>query len=289
MDKVLIITHKLVDNSLDQSLCEKLVHIAKTLKAELVDIICINLPTKNASIKLSANTISRLKDYSIILVNNDEISNLIMAQVATILNSSIVGNVIKFFSSDRVLSTKYTSKINAEIFNKNAYKLYSVSTSVFSDQTTMEEVHSVIHDNAITKSIPLPNDIIHDNGNDNSVLKQAQCIVAGGIALKNADNFKHLIVKLAEKLKGEYAGSLVAAEQKLLPFNRHVGQTGVSVNPNLYLAVGISGAPQHLLGIIGSKKIIAINNASNAPIFEYADYGLIADLFEILPKLLQDL
>jgi electron transfer flavoprotein alpha subunit len=289
MDKVLIITHKLVNDSLDQSTCEKLFHIAETIKTESVDIICINLPTKNASIKLSANTISRLTGYSIILVNNDEISNLIIAQVATILNSSIVGNVIKFFSSDRVLSTKYTSKINAEILNKNTYKLYSVSTSVFSDQTTLEEVNSITQDNAIIQILPLPNDITQDNSSDTSVLKQAQCIIAGGIALKNADNFKNLIIKLAEKLKGEYAGSLVAAEQKLLPFNRHVGQTGVSVNPNLYLAVGISGAPQHLLGIVGSKKIIAINNAANAPIFEYADYGLIADLFEILPKILQDL
>jgi len=117
-------------------------------------------------------------------------------------------------------------------------------------------------------------------------LRNASIIVAGGAGVGSRENFE-LLYELAEALGGEVAGSRAAVDAGYIPEEQQVGQTGVTVRPRLYLAIGISGAVQHRAGMDASSKIIAINKDPNAPIFEIADYKIVGDLNEIVPELIQ--
>ena len=133
----------------------------------------------------------------------------------------------------------------------------------------------------MVKETPLENQ-------DDARLDTANVIVAVGRGCCRPDDLQ-MIQRLAENLGAVVAGSRPLVEEGLLPHTRQVGQSGITVSPDLYLAVGISGAIQHLVGINASKKIIAINPDPQAPIFKIADLGIVADAREILPRLIRDL
>ncbi len=120
-------------------------------------------------------------------------------------------------------------------------------------------------------------------------ISQAKIIVAGGRGLKDADKYKDTVIPLAQKLGGEYAGSRPVIDSGWTEASRQVGQSGKTVTPDLYLALGISGAVQHVAGMKGAKCIVAVNKDPEAPIFNLATYGIVADLFEVVPGIMSNL
>jgi len=190
----------------------------------------------------------------------------------------------------KVVHPIYTGKVNAEYLLQNKpVQVVSVRPNVFPAAASAAgagriETHAWDAERAPRAVVK---EVVATSGGKVE-LAEADVIVSGGRSLKSAENFA-IIEQLAEVLGGAVGASRAAVDAGYQPHSRQVGQTGKVVNPSLYVACGISGAIQHLVGMRTSKVIVAINKDASAPIFQNADYGIVGDLFEVVPALTQEL
>ncbi|MGA1192202.1 MAG: electron transfer flavoprotein subunit alpha/FixB family protein [Bdellovibrionota bacterium] len=181
----------------------------------------------------------------------------------------------------------YAGDVLADVEIVTENKLVTVRVSAFSPLETSGGVGGSVADLGALDVTPIAGNVIgfDVSGGDRPELTEADIVVSGGRAMQSSENFEKYIYPLADALGAAVGASRAAVDSGYAPNDWQVGQTGKIVAPNLYVAVGISGAIQHLAGMKDSKTIVAINKDPEAPIYEVADFGLVADLYEVVPEL----
>jgi electron transfer flavoprotein alpha subunit len=224
------------------------------------------------------------KAYTHILGSATTSAKNVAPRVAALLDVAQISEIIAVESADTFKRPVYAGNVIATVQSSDAIKVITVRGTAFDaaaaegGSATVEALSSV-HDAGV--SVFVSEEIAKS---DRPELTSASIVVSGGRGMQSGDNFP-LIEAVADKLGAAVGASRAAVDAGFVPNDMQVGQTGKIVAPDLYIAVGISGAIQHLAGMKDSKVIVAINKDEDAPIFQVADYGLVADLFEALPEL----
>ena len=234
-----------------------------------------------AIVKLAGN-------YSHIVCSANTFGKNLMPRIAAHLDTSQVSDIIKVISPDTFLRPIYAGNAFATVKTNDAKKCITIRPTSFepcesSGGTATIEKGEAGEEFSNTKFIKR-----EEIKSDRPELGTARIVVSGGRGMQSGDNFK-LITEVADKLGAAIGASRAAVDAGYISNDHQVGQTGKVVVPDLYIAIGISGAIQHLAGMKESKVIVAINKDGEAPIFSVADYGLEADLFEALPQFMAEL
>ncbi len=228
------------------------------------------------------------KGYSHIVCSANTFGKNLMPRVAALLDVSQVSDITKVISDDTFQRPIYAGNAFATVKSNDKIKCVTIRPTSFDPAPTSggsAEIQSSDAGEATGISKFIKKEEIKS---DRPELGTARVVVSGGRGMQSGENFK-LITAVADKLNAAIGASRAAVDAGYITNDHQVGQTGKVVVPDLYIAVGISGAIQHLAGMKESKVIVAINKDGEAPIFSVADYGLEADLFEALPKFLEEL
>lgn len=232
--------------------------------------------------------VSLSEEYTHLMMSASTTGKNIMPRVAALLDVEQVSDVVEVLAEDLFKRPIYAGNAIATVQSNYSKKVLTIRTTAFDkavsvggDAETIQIEPDVQNDMSTFVSEEL-------SSSERPDLESASIVISGGRGMQSGENFQ-LLETVADKLGAAVGASRAAVDAGFVSNDMQVGQTGKIVAPDLYIAVGISGAIQHLAGMKGSKYIVAINKDEDAPIFEVADYGLVADLFEVLPDLSQKL
>jgi electron transfer flavoprotein alpha subunit len=256
--------------------------VAKVLHAEAPHFAS---PTAEG---IAALAVGMADAYSHILLPATSFGKDAAPRIAALLDVAQISDVIAVESPDTFVRPIYAGNAFATVQSKDAKKVITVRATAF-------DAAAPSGGSGLVEPVTAPPDAMSVRvvgqeltKSDRPELTNARIVISGGRGLQKGENFK-LLEALADKLNAAIGASRAAVDAGFVPNDYQVGQTGKIVAPDLYIAVGISGAIQHLAGMKDSKVIVAINKDPEAPIFQIADYGLVGDLFEIIPQLTAEL
>jgi electron transfer flavoprotein alpha subunit len=238
---------------------------------------------------LAALVVSLAKGYSHILAPATSTGKDVMPRAAALLDVQQISDISAIESADTFVRPIYAGNALATVKSKDALKVITVRTTAF-------DAVAPAGGSAQIESIAAPGDsglsafVSREvSKSERPELTAAKIIVSGGRGMGSGENFTKVLEPLADKLGAAMGASRAAVDAGFVPNDWQVGQTGKIVAPELYVAVGISGAIQHLAGMKDSRVIVAINKDEEAPIFQVADYGIVGDLFQVVPSVVEEL
>ena len=275
--------HVLVAGKAAQGAAEaaaKLTGVSKVLLVESDDL------ANNLAEPLAALIVSLADGYDTIISAATSTGKNVLPRVAALLDIAQISEIIEVLSADTFKRPIYAGNAIQTVQSTDATRVITVRTASFSSMPSGSGSPAAIEtlSTAVISELSI---FVSDalSSSDRPELTSAKIIISGGRALGSAEKFQEVILPVADKLGAAIGASRAAVDAGYAPNDWQVGQTGKVVAPDLYMACGISGAIQHLAGMKDSKIIVAINKDEEAPIFQVADYGLVADLFEALPEL----
>lgn len=269
--------------------CEKAAQAAAAI-AGIKKVLLVDAPAfTNLLAENLANVVVKVaKEFNYILAPATTFGKNFMPRVAALLDVAQISDIVQVISPDTFVRPIYAGNALATVQSKDLIKVITVRTTAFTPAASSDTLAPIEKLTAADASSQVKF-ISHElSKSARPELTAARVIVAGGRGMQSGEKFK-LLETLADCLGAAIGASRAAVDAGFVPNDYQVGQTGKVVAPQLYIAIGISGAIQHLAGMKDSKVIVAINKDPDAPIFQIADYGLVGDLFEIIPQLTSEL
>lgn len=256
----------------------KLSGVSKVLLADDASL------ANNLAEPLAALIVSLAGSYDTIIAPATSVGKNVMPRVAALLDVMQVSEIIEVVSADTFKRPIYAGNAIQTVQSTDAKKVITVRTASFA--AAGEGGSAAVESVSAAANLGVSSHVSDAlSSSDRPELASAKIIISGGRALGSSEKFQEVILPVADKLGAAVGASRAAVDAGYAPNDWQVGQTGKVVAPQLYIACGISGAIQHLAGMKDSKVIVAINKDEEAPIFQVADYGLVADIFEALPEL----